>query len=446
MPLTWRRRYGAYIRRGDSVGGSGWRSAGALHPGGTLRVSSMRSPSRASWPCRSTRPGCEQRSVPAGSMGESSCCIADELVLVPPGGAGSGERSWPSWPCRSTRPGCDQPGTPAGSMNECSCCTADELVLVLPGIAPAVVGVARVRYTRSPFDLQLPQLDIQIPHLVVFKGAVEGAVAEVIDVAQVECVEPIGPGVVVHVAAVVEEGGGVFNRPVHGAAGGVAQGRGAEQGQDQVGAFGYAVEAQGLAEVLGLLRQPEGLGHVEDAQHAYGGVQQQARRGPAALLHLALGQAVGQVGHICQIGKNVGYPRAHELGCHLHIGVDCRQVYIPIELPVEPVHASVEAFDGIMDLQRPEAGMLELVVVALGVDGQLRQRVPVFGDLIQRQGSGTRQQHTNHRHALEHLADHGCSPSMKARICFITSRYWRLPPCPPWGQRKARSPKVSAMK
>src|SRR5690606_41314462 len=38
----------------------------------------------ASQSCRSTRPGCEQRSAPAGSMGESSCCTADELVLVPP--------------------------------------------------------------------------------------------------------------------------------------------------------------------------------------------------------------------------------------------------------------------------------------------------------------------------------------------------------------------------
>src|SRR5690554_390728 len=39
MPLTWRRRYGAYIRRGDSVGGSGWRSAGALHPGFLVKSS-----------------------------------------------------------------------------------------------------------------------------------------------------------------------------------------------------------------------------------------------------------------------------------------------------------------------------------------------------------------------------------------------------------------------
>src|SRR5690554_3294624 len=41
---------------------------------------------RASSPCRSTRPGCEQRSAPVGSMGGPSCCTADELVLVPPGG------------------------------------------------------------------------------------------------------------------------------------------------------------------------------------------------------------------------------------------------------------------------------------------------------------------------------------------------------------------------
>src|SRR5690554_4480425 len=187
-------------------------------------------------------------------MGEFSCCTADELVLVLPRRhrlklASPGRYSL----CRSTRLGCEQRSAPAGSMGESSCCTADELVLVPPGSALARVGVARVRYTRSPFDLQLPQLDIQIPHLVILEGAVEGAVAEVVDVAQVECVEPIGPGVVVHVAAVVEEGGGVFNRPVHGAAGSVAQGGGAEQGQDQVGAFGHAVVTEGLTEVFRLL-------------------------------------------------------------------------------------------------------------------------------------------------------------------------------------------------
>src|SRR5690606_32289437 len=41
---------------------------------------------RASQSCRSTRPGCEQRSAPVGSMCGPSCCTADELVLVPPGG------------------------------------------------------------------------------------------------------------------------------------------------------------------------------------------------------------------------------------------------------------------------------------------------------------------------------------------------------------------------
>src|SRR5690554_2564735 len=81
-------------------------------------------------------------------MGESSCCTADELVLVPPRRhrlklASPGRYSL----CRSTRPGCEQRSAPAGSMGESSCCIADELVLVLPGIAPAVVGVARVRYT-----------------------------------------------------------------------------------------------------------------------------------------------------------------------------------------------------------------------------------------------------------------------------------------------------------
>src|SRR5690554_2011510 len=75
-------------------------------------------------------------------MGESSCCIADELVLVLPRRhrlklASPGRYSL----CRSTRPGCEQRSVPAGSMGESSCCIADELVLVLP---------RRHRHTLSP--------------------------------------------------------------------------------------------------------------------------------------------------------------------------------------------------------------------------------------------------------------------------------------------------------
>src|SRR5690554_283233 len=88
-------------------------------------------------------------------MGELSCCTADELVLVPPRRhrlklASPGRYSL----CRSTRPGCEQRSAPAGSMGEFSCCTADELVLVPPGGTPARrrkradnAGVAQVRYT-----------------------------------------------------------------------------------------------------------------------------------------------------------------------------------------------------------------------------------------------------------------------------------------------------------
>src|SRR5690606_21451710 len=47
--------------------------------------------------------------------------------------------------CRSTRPGCEQRSVPGGSMGGPSCCTTDGLVHVLPGVAPARVGVARVR-------------------------------------------------------------------------------------------------------------------------------------------------------------------------------------------------------------------------------------------------------------------------------------------------------------
>src|SRR5690606_42135472 len=81
-------------------------------------------------------------------MGEFSCCIADELVLVPPRRhrlklASPGRYSL----CRSTRPGCEQRSAPAGSIGEFSCCIADELVLVPPGLALPRVGLARVRYT-----------------------------------------------------------------------------------------------------------------------------------------------------------------------------------------------------------------------------------------------------------------------------------------------------------
>src|SRR5690554_7119848 len=97
-------------------------------------------------------------------MGGSSCCTADELVLVPPGGtparrrkradnAGVAQMRYTpgstlsgnveptcldrtrqacpraSQSCRSTRPGCEQRRTPAGSMGGSSCCPADELVL-----------------------------------------------------------------------------------------------------------------------------------------------------------------------------------------------------------------------------------------------------------------------------------------------------------------------------
>src|SRR5690554_5987892 len=144
---------------------------------------------RASQSCRSTCPGCEQRSAPVGSMCGPSCCTADELVLVPPGvtparrrkradnagvapvrytpgstlsgnveptGRDRTRQASPraSQSCRSTRPGCEQRSAPVGSMCGPSCCTADELVLVPPGGTPARrrkradnAGVAQVRYT-----------------------------------------------------------------------------------------------------------------------------------------------------------------------------------------------------------------------------------------------------------------------------------------------------------
>src|SRR5690554_8164463 len=117
-----------------------------------------------------------------------SCCPADELVLVPPGGTPARRRKRADnagvaqvrYTPGSRRPGTSSPqaatgrdrlapgrrnlvgaparvrtaSAPAGSMGGSSCCTADELVLVPPGAAPARrrkradnAGVAQVRYT-----------------------------------------------------------------------------------------------------------------------------------------------------------------------------------------------------------------------------------------------------------------------------------------------------------
>src|SRR5690606_36369723 len=147
----------------------------------------LASPGRYSL-CRSTRPGCEQLSPPAGSMGEFSCCTADELVLVPPGSAlarvglarvrytpgatsspraaiGLDELTSPlaSQSCRSTRPGCEQLSPSGGSMGVFSCCTAEELVLVSPGGALARVGLGRVRY--SPGGASSPRAAIGLEEL-----------------------------------------------------------------------------------------------------------------------------------------------------------------------------------------------------------------------------------------------------------------------------------------
>ncbi len=55
-------------------------------------------------------------------------------------------------------------------MGESSCCTADELVLVLPGIALARVGVARVGYT--PGGTSSPRAAIGFDELALLGVAV----------------------------------------------------------------------------------------------------------------------------------------------------------------------------------------------------------------------------------------------------------------------------------
>src|SRR5690554_5378172 len=89
MPLTWRRRYGAYIRRGDSVDGAGWRSAGALHPGGA-RFLGTSSPRAAIGLDECASP--ERRApvgAPAPGANRYPCWLDERVLLLLRGRAGA---------------------------------------------------------------------------------------------------------------------------------------------------------------------------------------------------------------------------------------------------------------------------------------------------------------------------------------------------------------------
>src|SRR5690606_25978501 len=111
------------------------------------------------------------------------------------------------------------------------------------------------------------------------------------------------------------------------------------------------------------------------------------------------------------------------------------------------VDPPVEALDWILDLQGFQTGALELVIGALGIDGQGREGVTVRGDGVVGLGLGgyAGQQCTSGQHSGAE-SNHSAFPPMKVTICVTMSRCCRLPPWPPRGYRNARSPKVVARK
>ena len=63
--------------------------------------------------------------------------------------------------------------------------------------------------------------------------------------------------------------------------------------------------AQGLAEILVVLVQPHAGRYIEEAEHAEGGVEQNATGVDTGIADLALQQIVGQHDHIAEIAEHV---------------------------------------------------------------------------------------------------------------------------------------------
>src|SRR5690606_39172235 len=85
---------------------------------------------------------------------------------------------------------------------------------------------------------------------------------------------------------------------------------------------------------------------------------------------LELGQAVEQRGDLAEVAEEIADPGPDHPRCHTAIAAYGRQHYPLIEAIVEVVHAPVQGFPGIMDIQRLEGGAFELALIESRIELQ----------------------------------------------------------------------------
>src|SRR5690606_32903109 len=160
---------------------------------------------------------------------------------------------------------------------------------------------------------------------------------------------------------------------VHQFAASVAKVRRAERRQNQIGPVGHSVKAQGLAEIFGLPYQPHSRCRIPKPADANQRVEQQSRGGSHRPLTFQLRQAVEQRWYLAEVAEEIAYTRAHEVRRDVAVTAHHRQHDPLIEPVVEVVHASVQRLPGIIDIQRLEAGTLELALIETWIEFQVSQ-------------------------------------------------------------------------
>jgi hypothetical protein len=139
----------------------------------------------------------------------------------------------------------------------------------------------------------------------------------------------------------------VQQQPIRYQADAVAYGGGAQQRQHQVGAAVHAPFTQCLAEVRPVAIQSHTSGRIEEAADPNGGVDHEARGIADAVVQVALQELVDDRGRVAQVGHEIIDRGADRLRYYLHIATGHRSQQGVIELAVEHIDRTVEAFKAI---------------------------------------------------------------------------------------------------
>ncbi|MNP31656.1 hypothetical protein D3C76_1247870 [compost metagenome] len=185
----------------------------------------------------------------------------------------------------------------------------------------------------------------------------------------------------------VEEVDLVLGGEVHRQSTGIAQVRRPENRQHQVRAVRHAIEAQGLAEVLALVRQAHLACRVPQAGDANGGVEQQARGDFHRTLALELQQAVEQVGDIAQVAEEVAHATTDKTRGDVAVAIDHRQEHPLVKAVVEVVDPPVHRLQRVVDIQCGERRTLELTLVQARIEFEFFEWL---GEAIGFDNTGTR--------------------------------------------------------